>query len=54
MVPAFAVCAIAEPSSGPNTLSGRRSVTDGNADTEWRFDNAVEVLGKWIRLELMK
>ena len=39
-------------SSGPNTLSGRRSVTDGNADTEWRFDNEVEVLGKWIRLDL--
>ena len=39
-------------SSGPNTLSGRRSVTDGNTDTEWRFDNEVEVLGKWIRLDL--
>ena len=39
-------------SSGPNTLSGRRSVTDGNADTEWRFDNEVEVLGKWIRIDL--
>ena len=39
-------------SSGPNTLSGRRSVTDGDADTEWRFDNEVEVLGKWIRLDL--
>ena len=39
-------------SSGPNTLSGRRSVTDGNTDTEWRFDNEVEVLGKWIRLRL--
>ncbi len=38
--------------SGPNTLSGRRSVTDGNPDTEWRFDNAVEVLGKWIRIDL--
>ncbi len=38
--------------SGPNTLSGRRSVTDGNADTEWRFDNEVEVLGKWIRIDL--
>ena len=42
----------AAASSGPNTLSGRRSVTDGNADTEWRFDNEVEVLGKWIRLDL--
>ena len=42
----------APASSGPNTLSGRRSVTDGNADTEWRFDNEVEVLGKWIRLDL--
>ena len=39
-------------SSGPNTLSGRRSVTDGDTDTEWRFDNEVEVLGKWIRLDL--
>ena len=39
-------------SSGPNTLSGRRSVTDGNTDTEWRFDNEVEVLGKWIRIDL--
>ena len=39
-------------SSGPNTLRGSRSVTDGNADTEWRFDNEVEVLGKWIRLDL--
>ena len=39
-------------SSGPNTLSGRRSVTDGEADTEWRFDNEVEVLGKWIRIDL--
>ena len=39
-------------SSGPNTLSGRRSVTDGNPDTEWRFDNEVEVLGKWIRIDL--
>ena len=39
-------------SSGPNTLSGRRSVTDGNTDTEWRFENEVEVLGKWIRLDL--
>ncbi len=39
-------------SSGPNTLSGRRSVTDGNADTEWRFDNEVEVLGKWIQIDL--
>ena len=38
--------------SGPNTLSGRRSVTDGDTDTEWRFDNEVEVLGKWIRLDL--
>ncbi len=38
--------------SGPNTLSGRRSVTDGDPDTEWRFDNAVEVLGKWIRIDL--
>lgn len=38
--------------SGPNTLSGRRSVTDGNPDTEWRFDNEVEVLGKWIRIDL--
>ena len=42
----------APASSGPNTLSGRRSVTDGNTDTEWRFDNEVEVLGKWIRLDL--
>ena len=33
-------------SSGPNTLSARRSVTDGNTDTEWRFENEVEVLGK--------
>ena len=33
-------------------MSGRRSVTDGNTDTEWRFDNEVEVLGKWIRLDL--
>ena len=33
-------------SSGPNTLSGRRSVTDGINDTEWRFDNEVEVLGQ--------
>ena len=39
-------------SSGPNTLSGRRSVTDGDTDTEWRFDNEVEVLGKWIRIDL--
>ena len=39
-------------SSGPNTLRGSRSVTDGNADTEWRFDNEVEVLGKWIRIDL--
>ena len=39
-------------SSGPNTLSGRRSVTDGDPDTEWRFDNEVEVLGKWIRIDL--
>ncbi len=39
-------------SSGPNTLSGRRSVTDGDTGTEWRFDNEVEVLGKWIRLDL--
>ena len=42
----------APASSGPNTLSGRRSVTDGNTDTEWRFENEVEVLGKWIRLDL--
>ena len=42
----------APASSGPNTLSGRRSVTDGDTDTEWRFDNEVEVLGKWIRLDL--
>lgn len=42
----------ATASSGPNTLSGRRSVTDGNADTEWRFDNEVEVLGKWIQIDL--
>ena len=33
-------------------MSGRRSVTDGDTDTEWRFDNKVEVLGKWIRLDL--
>ena len=46
----FALDAVA--SSGPNTLSGRRSVTDGHLDTEWRFDNAVEVLGKWIRIDL--
>ncbi len=39
-------------SSGPNTLRGSRSVTDGNTDTEWRFDNEVEVLGKWIRIDL--
>ena len=39
-------------SSGPNTLSGRRSVTDGDADTEWRFNNEVEVLGEWIRIDL--
>ena len=39
-------------SSGPNTLSGRRSVTDGDTDTEWRFDNEVEVLGEWIRIDL--
>ena len=38
--------------SGPNTLSGRRSVTDGNTDTEWRFNNTAEVLGEWIRLDL--
>lgn len=38
--------------SGPNTLSGRRSVTDGNPDTEWRFNNTAEVLGEWIRLDL--
>ena len=38
--------------SGPNTLRGSRSVTDGDTDTEWRFDNEVEVLGKWIRLDL--
>ncbi|MCE2451201.1 MAG: hypothetical protein J4F35_23485 [Candidatus Latescibacteria bacterium] len=25
----------ASASSGPHTLSGRRSVTDGNTDTEW-------------------
>ena len=42
----------ASAASGPNTLSGRRSVTDGNADTEWRFDNEVEVLGKWIQIDL--
>lgn len=42
----------APASSGPNTLSGRRSVTDGDTGTEWRFDNEVEVLGKWIRLDL--
>ena len=42
----------AAAASGPNTLSGRRSVTDGNADTEWRFDNEVEVLGKWIQIDL--
>ena len=42
----------APASSGPNTLRGRRSVTDGNTDTEWRFDNEVEVLGKWIWLDL--
>lgn len=42
----------AAAASGPNTLSGRRSVTDGDTDTEWRFDNEVEVLGKWIRLDL--
>ena len=38
--------------SGPNALSGRRSVTDGNPDTEWRFNNRAEVLGEWIRLDL--
>lgn len=39
-------------SSGPNTLSGRRSVTDGDANTEWRFNNTAEVLGAWVRLDL--
>ncbi len=46
----LALAAVA--SSGPNTLSGRRSVTDGDTGTEWRFDNEVEVLGKWIRIDL--
>ncbi len=42
----------AAASAGPSTLRGRSSVTDGDPNTEWRFDNEIEVLGKWIRLDL--
>ncbi|MEW6752012.1 MAG: discoidin domain-containing protein [Candidatus Latescibacterota bacterium] len=38
--------------SGENTLTGSRSVTDGNPATEWRFSEKAEVLGQWIRLDL--
>ena len=38
--------------SGENTLSSRRSVTDGDAQSEWRFNNRAEVLGEWIRVDL--
>ena len=38
--------------SGQNTLTGSRSVTDGNPSTEWRFSEKADVLGQWIRLDL--
>ena len=38
--------------SGENTLTGSRSVTDGDVNTEWRFNNQTEVLGKWIKIDL--
>ena len=38
--------------AGENTLTGSRSVTDGDPGTEWRFNNKAEVLGEWIRIDL--
>lgn len=38
--------------AGEYTLTGSRSVTDGDPSTEWRFNNEAEVLGKWIRVDL--
>ncbi|RLG67456.1 MAG: hypothetical protein DRO11_10130 [Methanobacteriota archaeon] len=38
--------------SGEKELVGSSSVTDGNPETEWRFGNTPDVLGKWIILDL--
>ena len=45
---AFGLAAV----SGENPLTGSRSVTDGDPNTEWRFNNQAEVLGEWIKLDL--
>jgi hypothetical protein len=45
---AFGTMAVA----GENTLTGSRSLTDGDPSTEWRFNNKAEVLGEWIRVDL--
>jgi len=45
---AFGAVAVA----GENNLTGSRSVTDGDVNTEWRFNNQAEVLGKWIKIDL--
>ncbi|MFA6107525.1 MAG: discoidin domain-containing protein [Candidatus Latescibacterota bacterium] len=38
--------------SGDNPLTGSRSVTDGEVNTEWRFNNESAVLGEWIKVDL--
>ena len=38
--------------AGENTLTGSRSLTDGDPGTEWRFNNKAEVLGQWIQVDL--
>ena len=45
---AFGAAAVA----GENTLTGSRSLTDGDPGTEWRFNNKAEVLGQWIQVDL--
>lgn len=42
----------ARATSGLNSLTGSRSVTDGDSTTEWRFNNSAEVLGQQVTVDL--
>jgi len=42
----------AKATSGNKSLKGSSNVTDGSVDTEWRFDNKADVLGRWVMVDL--